>query len=456
MSELEEVSDVVPCPECRAENASGMAFCTACGVKLVGAAPVARAVGARTRRKSRAAGDAIEQARARQEFGRIKGIVTTVRSVFAAGAVFALVQVLLWHVVVAKVGAGDLGGWRMLITIVLWGQIVLMVAGALLVLRSPLVWTTVGACYATLNLALGLWTTDFSFDLKAKIGGFLLVAFWFAVAQAARVQRLMAADPKLQIVRKPIDPSRRVVGGVADEARERRREDRRRALRSRLKMFGAVAGLVAIAGGAVWQLTRPPSSEAIIAAFSDAWRGNDVEGIGNLFPGGSANVRAIALRESLEHRGWQRSMPGLLRAEFADHDDRTTGTYACAGGELQVTFERDRGGWHLSKVVLPKFEVPDFAPGLAAFRTAWQAQGTDQLVAMFRPQSRERLGGALRRMLEKRQWHEQRPALGDVDLAQASQDRPRVFFAMGDDELEVTFDYWHPSWMLAGVKLPHE
>ena len=64
-----------PCPECGAQNPIGQRFCMQCGVRL-GVAP---ATGGRRRCRGAAAGDAAERALARQEFGRIKSVVLTVR-----------------------------------------------------------------------------------------------------------------------------------------------------------------------------------------------------------------------------------------------------------------------------------------------------------------------------------------------------------------------------------------
>ena len=116
----------------------------------------------------------------------------------------------------------------------------------------------------------------------------------------------------------------------------------------------------------------------------------------------------------------------------------------------------ERVGWKVVQVTLPPFDLPELAPSIDAFRQAWAAEGTDALLACFRPASRDRIGAQLVRLLEKRDWHERRPALGDVDAGEPGRERRRVLFAIGFDELGVTFEYWHPSWRVVGVTLPRE
>lgn len=461
MSDSEEEPGVQPCPKCQAENALDAAYCIACGAPLAPAA-TAGGGGVRSRRKGRATGDAAEQARARHEFARVKNSVLAVRAVFAASAIYAVVQVLLWHVVLARLQrsvefvGSELDQWSTVVSILGWSQVALLAAGFFFVLRSPLIWSVTGACYMTLSVALALWASDFSISVASLIGLFTVVALWFAVGQAARVQRLMAADPKLQIVRKRIDPSRKVVGGVADEARERRRLEKRRTFRSRLRLLGAVAVLLVIGGVAIWQVTKPPSPDATIAAFAKAWQAGDVEALGGLFVDGPASRRAIGLREELERRGWQQSMPALTAGTLDDRGDHAVESYTCTGEPLRVMLARDKFGWHVTGVSLPNYEVPAFASGLAAFTAAWQAKGPEALVDMFRPTSRERLGSALKRMLEKRKWTEQRPALGEVPKGKTGDVRQRLLIPLEDGELEVVFEFWHPSWRLVGIKLPQE
>jgi len=448
MTEDEELRPTVACAACRAANPRDAGFCTSCGAKLEAGPPELLPAG--KRRGRRPAGDAVEQSRARHEFGRIKNIVLTVRSVFWACAVFAFVQALLWHTVLAGALEGPSARWHTAITVLVWGQLGLTVAGALLVLRAPLAWTTVGACFWTLNTAVALWANGFTQPIGALCQSFLLVAFWFAVAQAARVQKLMAADPKLQIVRQRIDPSRRVVGGVADEARERRRAERHKLL----QRLGAGVGLLVVAGVVIFLLTRPPGVDATIASFTERWGRSDVEAIGDLFVDGRTDRAAAALREDVERRGWQRALPRLGEAKVDGGEDAAKATYSCGAGEVHATFGRGDSGWHLTRVTVPPLEAGDLAPAVESFRTAWAANGSESLVSLWRPASRERFGGAMQRMLEKRGWHEQRPALGDVGPKRADHGRARVTFPLDGDELAVTYEYWHPQWFVVGVALP--
>jgi hypothetical protein len=124
---VEPLLEMRACDECAALNPPDIGFCTACGASLQLPPPLP----ARTGRR-KASADAVERSRARHEFGRIKNIVLTVRSVFWAGVVFAAVQVLVFHVIVVHEFRGDDAWIGTLVGVVGWGQLGLMVAGALL------------------------------------------------------------------------------------------------------------------------------------------------------------------------------------------------------------------------------------------------------------------------------------------------------------------------------------
>jgi hypothetical protein len=285
----------------------------------------------------------------------------------------------------------------------------------------------------------------------------LMVSFWFVVAQAARVQRLMAADPSLQLVRKRLDPALRTKGGIADTAQDRRREDRGRVVRRRLVLFGVVTlGLVVVVF-VIGRVTRPPTADATVQAFAERWARSDAAAIGELFEQGAGGRRATSLRDDLEQRGWHGAPPRLGEPEVVPAAGSAVVTFPCGDGRLVVALRYDeRIGWKVVQVTLPPFVVPDIASGIEAFRRAWAAEGTDALVACFRPASRERLGASLVRLLEQRDWQRQRPALADVDPGQPGRDRVKVLFSIGHDELGVLFEFWHPQWCVVGVTLPRE
>jgi len=376
------------------------------------------------------------------------------KAMFWAMSVCAGLLVVLWQLAFDQLA--ELGGsWRLALTVLVWGQLAVTIAGALLVTRAPLVWTTIGACWWTLDTVLNVWLGGLAPMNIFRL--LLMLSFWFAVGQAARVQRLMAADPSLQIVRKRLDPDRRVEGGIADAAQSRRRAEGRRILRRRVALGGiVVVGLVAVV--AVIRLaTRPPTVDATVQAFAEHWTRGDIAALGELFEEGAASRRANALRDDLEQRGWKGEPPRLGEPEVSPSNGSALATFPCGDGQLSVAFRRhERIGWKVTQVSLPSFVVPDVAPGIEAFRRAWATEGTDALVACFRPASRERLGASLVRLLEKRDWQQRRPALGDLDPGTSGRDRRKVLFAMGLDELGVTFEFWHPQWVVVGVQLPRE
>lgn len=437
------------CADCGNDNPAGTTFCTQCGVKLSG---TRKAIG---RRRHGQASDAAQQARARQEFGRIKHVVLTVRTTFWACAALAAGQLAFWYWFALGTGPEPTSTEAKLVTVLLWGQLGMLVAGAIHVLRAPLVWTTIGACYWSLNTVV-LFAGGGLPGPMDLARAFVAVAFWFGVAQAARVQRFLAEDPSLQLVRKRLAPAQRVVGGIADDARARRKFERRQVWRNRLRLFGIVAAVLLIGGFAIHRLTRPATVDVTVERFAKQWSLHDVDGVCALFDTGATGSSARALREELERRGWQAMLPPLGAAEVASDEDRALVRWAVGDREVQARFARSHDAWQLERLDLPPIEAPEPAAAVAAFADAWASAGTDALVASFRPASRERFGGALARMLERRDWHVQRPPLGASDIGPVRGGRCKVLFTVGHDELSVSLEYWHPRWYVVGVALPRQ
>ncbi|MCA8964441.1 MAG: hypothetical protein KDC48_06135 [Planctomycetes bacterium] len=440
--------EVVACAECGTDNPAETTFCTQCGVKLV--AP-RKNVGRGRRRK---AGDAAQRSRTRQEFGRIKQTVLTVRSIFWACAALAAGWLGLWHFFAAAEGLELTSTVGMVITVLLWGQLVLLIAGAIYVLRAPLVWTTIGACYWSLNTVVVVLAAGGMPGPMDVAQAFVAVAFWFGVAQAARVQRFMAEDPSLQLVRKRLAPEQRVVGGVGDDVRARRKRERRSAWRGRLRVLGMAAVVLLVAGFAIYKVTRPTPVDATVQTFGKRWSLHDVDGVCSLFDTGATGSLASSLREELEQRGWSAALPPLGDAQVETRGDRAVVRWPLGKSEVLTRFVRSRDVWQLDHIALPPVDAPAPDDAVAAFVAAWEGAGTDALVDSFRPASRERVGGSLRRMLERREWHEQRPALGARDVGPVRAGRCRVLFTIEHDELRVNFEYWHPRWYVVGVALP--
>jgi hypothetical protein len=440
-------ADGVTCAQCGAKGFVDATFCTGCGAPL--AAGAASPPRARWRRAA-VTGDAAERAHGRREFARVRQAVLTMRSIFWAGAAAAVVYLVPWHLLVRPAFA-SLGSARLLVDALLWGEALLNVAGALLVLRAPLPWTIVGASAWTLGTATSLWVSDFAFTPWQVVRLLGIAAFWAAVAQAARVQRLMAADPTLQLVRKKIDPSRRVVGGIADEARARQRAHRRAVLRVGALGVGIVAAAIAVL---VW-VSAPPAPDGAVERFAHSWRERDAAGITAAFVDGTRGRAADALLEQLERRGWRATPPELGAPVVERSGAQARVTFPCAGGELRTGWRLDGDTWHLDTVSLPPFAVADtlVAAAVTAFTKAWAAPGTAELLALLRAQARGSLGPRIERLLERRAWQQRRPPLGEADVGRAANGKVMVTWLLGGDELSAGFEYWHPHWHLNGLAL---
>lgn len=485
---------MIACEHCDALNPSRATDCVECGRSLVAPAPPEPAAeaesgaapappplpaagatppelppaGKRSARKKHVSRrnldpEAVERSRQRQEFGRIKNIVFTVRSVYWAGLAFAVVQLLVYHLMIARVLAeNELSGISLLIALLSWGQLGLMIAGGVLVLRAPFIWTLVGAIYWTLVTAQWLWVATRGDGILLEDGRvfaylalmvFMVFAFWFAAAQARRVQALMAKNPDLQLQRKRLAPAERGSGAVAEEAEERRRLEWHGRNRSTLRLILMGVGLLAVLVGGVWVMTRPPSVRDAAERFAQIWASNSTDAIDKLFHDGR---RVDSWQKGFRQRGWQSKRPDLgeLQVE-AFGDERASVRFACGDDELALTWQLAQPEtWKITSFVLPELQVGDIDDGIAAFRSAWAATGTDALYDLFPSKNRERMVRGVGRSLKKRDWLEQRPALGDVDDGRTGASRRRVLFELGDDELAVTLEWWHPSWRVMSFRPP--
>ncbi len=443
--EVPESPAARPCPQCGVEQTPNAKFCIACGAPMASPRPRPGAAGRRAGRSP----DELERARGRREFARVKTITFAVRGIFLAYAFLAAVVGLL---LLTLRGAVD-DELQSLLTIVLLitaSEVVVSLAGALWMLRAPLLWTTVAACYFTLATAVNFWASNYAFTLGLGIRLFGVVCMWCGVAQAGRLQRVMAADPSLSLRVQKVAPERRVEGGVVDQARARLRREGNARLVKRLQLLGAiVVGLVLFAFGLVW-LMAPPTVDGAVARFEAAWSKNGSAGVLAQF-----DVPPAAFGEDLERRGWHDTRPALVTPVVEATEQRANVRWGTGDDAVEATFLLDDRTWRLRNLNLPALRVSDHAPAIEGFRRAWQAKGTDALVALLRPASRDRVGATLVRLLTKREWHAQRPELGETFPPKAgSRGRLRVGFAVGSDQVDVSFEYWHPQWYVVGVSLP--
>lgn len=444
------------CAGCGAANAALQRFCSGCGAPLASEQPPPAGVAPRRPAQSGAkrsppSGDSLERARARREFARVKTIVFSMRALFFACAFLAFVNVLFGFGLLRDLPRAD--RWIAQVFLAMVGsELLVSIVGGLLVLRAPLPWTLVAACYFTLNTALGMWLDDFQVSFAFGIRLLGVVCMWCGVAQAARVQQLMAADPTLTLRIAKVAPERAVRGGVVDQANERHRAERRRTLVQRLKWVGILLLAFVGAGFGIAMLLRAPSVDGAIERFTGTWPQGSVEALQTLF--GRDQRGTSRLDEELEQRGWLTKRPELGPPTLERHEEYATARFAIGGDTLQASWQLHDRTWYLRELRLPQLVTTDHAPAIEAFRAAWATRGTDALVALFRPSTRARTGTTLVRLLTKREWHEARPALGETYPPKLQTGRCRVGFALDGDQVDVSFEYWHPQWYVVGVALP--
>lgn len=445
-NDRKEVAAAPVCASCGASRPVGQNFCTACG---------AEATAPSRRTKVRSGGgvgprnlDKLEQAKGRREFARVKSIAFSMRALFFSCAFLALVEGL-WELALRSQAPED-QLWIVDLVLVLAGsEVLLSMLGGLMALRAPLPWTVVAACYYSLNTTLALVLTDFARPSQILVRLFGVVCLWCGVAQAARLRQLMAADPSLSLRIGKVAPERQVHGGVVDQARARRqREGRARRVRH-LQLAGAiVAGLILVVFAFRW-LSAPPTVDASVARFQAAWRQAGSEDLHKLIA--NADPR---LPEALERRGWTTSRPPLGTMQLEATENHARAVFGVGAEAVTVQWGLVERRWTLGQIGLPALQPTAIEPALQAFRDAWHAAGTEALVALFREDSRDRLGRSLVRILTKREWHEQRPKLTETYPSQDAGGRRRVGFGLAGEQVDVAFEYWHPQWYVVVVSLP--
>jgi hypothetical protein len=448
MGETEATKPAAPraCPSCGAEQPVGTKFCTACGALVAAERP--RPTGKGRRGAAPAALDQLERAKGRREFARVKTIAFSMRALFFACAFLAVVFLLLG--LLARSGAPGDERWIVDLFLLLVGvELLLSIAGGLFVVRAPLVWTVVAASYYTLNTSLEWLLTDFEWNLRMALRSFGVVCMWCGVAQASRLQQLMAADPSLTLRIQKVAPERQVHGGVVDQANARRRREGRAALVRRLQLVGAIVVGLALVGFAVSWLSAPPTVDASVQRFQTAWRQSGAEAVRALFP-----VTSARLAEDLERRGWATSRPALGTLQLEATETHAEAKYPIGDTVVRVRWQLVEGRWQAREILLPALQPTAIEPAVQAFREAWQAAGTEALVQQFRSNSRERLGPTLVRMLTKRDWHERRPPITETYPGRDGGGRQRVGFGIDGEQVDVTFEFWHPQWYVVGVSLP--
>lgn len=411
--------------------------------------------------------DAAKKSRARQEFGRIKNIVFTVRFVFLSSAILGFFTIALWHTAIADLVKVIYGDYYGVMTAVVYLQFVVMIVGTLFVLRKPFAWTLVGACNWTLNtglvwhflllcMAANVYIRERGYEEPIELGmlsvfiGFwtlMMLAFWFAVAQAARVQRILAENPELSLKRERFDPEKRAVGGVAELAYERRRETQGAEWLGLVKIGGIAVGALMVLGLVMWFLSLPPHVDPAVEKFAARWRDGEVQTI-------ARQMSRSSFVEDLQRRGWDQQLPELGDPRIEEEGERARAEFTVTGGKVEVRFELREKAWQLDSVRLPEVVAPPIDVAIRAFREAWKKPGMAALVEQFRPSRRERFGGTMKSMFGKRGWTDERPELGDHDEGRPRPGKATVLFAIGFDEMKVRFEFWHPQWYVTGLIPP--
>ncbi|MGE3171160.1 MAG: hypothetical protein AB7O97_00955 [Planctomycetota bacterium] len=423
-------------------DAAGLRFCARCEAALPRGTEVCVECGA-------AAAPAPEvRARDYAEFRRLRPVVPFLRTVLGAAAVASALLAWLWGE--AATGRGELGTNQVL------QQLALLVCtaavsavGAVRVTRGPFGWSLLGAAMYSATLLQFAWSGPLPGD--PGVHTLMLCGLWTAVMMGARMRQLMRRHAKLQLERAPIDPSRRVPGGVAETTRARH-ADRGRRRRQRLAFVLSLAAALGVAlyQGLQW-FTAPAPIDGAAAAFARRLSDGDLDALVAELPLGAADPQAAALRDALARRGWDAAPPALADAAVEGEAEATAARFDTPDGPVVARFAWSvaEARWRLRGVDLPRIRAPDPAPTLDAFHGAWHAAGPDALLDLMRPAARERIGARIEELLARRELREHRPPLAPPRDRRDGPGWVRLTFTADQrTDLLVQFEYWHPRWVL--------
>lgn len=422
------------CPQCQALLVPGDRACAACGADL---AP---------RPARRQGSDAKAQARA--EFARKKRVLSSLRALYGVSAASMLLPP--GFMLLALAGGARLESAPPFIAVMVACAIA-MALGAVRLAHNPGRWSMMLAITGTAYLGVVVYGVGIGWQLFFPV---LFTLFcWFAVPVAARLQRLAQEHAELKLVRQRIDPQRLHEGGVADTARERRHHSKEKGW-NRLLLIGGISVVgFAAAIFLIFQATRAESLDGAARRFRSTWEAHRLDGFTPLCATASLGVD---LRSGLSRRGFADIPIPLGPATIDSRGDIVT--FMLGGEELRTRWGLDPSTrhWVLLAFRLPPLQAPDAHPFVETFRTAWRTPGTDAILATLQESLRSSRGRTLLSVLKGRDWLDQRPELGAVDVTDKGDGQGRAVFALQSGELTLQLHYNYPQWWVSGLQFPRD
>ncbi|MFO1050786.1 MAG: zinc ribbon domain-containing protein [Planctomycetota bacterium] len=429
-----------PCPACTTPNPDHARFCAHCGASL---APFAKDSQHPADAESRA-----ERIRIRQEFNRARNSILFLRATFLVGA-------LLFAVILAGTALAD--GERLEAKpYVLVGTtigLLLMITGTLRVKRQPLVWAVVLACiwslWATFIVAVAVIARVVPGPMDfVQIG--LAASFWAGVVQASRAQQLMREHEELSVDRRKVGRRTKVEGGVTSRALARGREQRGRTWMRALQLIGLIVVVGVGAVIAYRTLTAPPSLTRHAEDLERLWTAD----LGGFLDSVRDMAQRGRLAESIERRGWKSTRPALSQRRIDD-------TTASVAYDLPATAASEEGrfiahyvldphahDWYLTFVELPQIRAGMPAKADQAFRDAWAARGTEELIKLL-DTGLQRRQQSFRTLFERHDWIEERPSIRSADIGRVRENGTvEIDYEIAGGLLETRWEYWHPGWRM--------
>lgn len=501
MSDGESQEMTRPCPSCGHENPFSQRFCTECGATMRSSERIApsSAPGSRTRSatggaasgprrkrsKSRSRdgarspsapsgaardtdrdapggprpGSRAERAQvslARQEFGKLKSTLRTLRTLAVVGAVSS--GVLLLVVLTVLFGGrldSDTQGIVVIFAVITGAVLALQVVGAWKLYRAPLLWSVVLASVYSLDALLRFFGGSGVFD--KVVVAVVTVLYWCGVVLAGRAQRLMQEYPEFQVNRERISAERKVDGGVADSARSRRSQRRSTGRQTALVVAGLAVLVTGMGGTAIWAAIQPPSLQSEVGRFCDLATEGKWGAAGEL-------VQSRGFDDQLSRRGWDTSRPKVALLGMGDAKGPERNAEISIAGGKATTYWREVPGvgpdgqtrWRMVRWDLPEFRWPEMDPFLATFRKAWGEGSDSSLLAHLNTAYAARMGAKLKASLARPAWSEDRPEMlaPEVTASTRREATCRVVFPLADGRsVKTTWTCRSPRWEVTKMVL---
>ena len=436
------LAGTLTCPACEVINLGGLHYCSECGMSLPESPPGTESKAGRRLRQE--AADALK---------RVTRGFQIVTWTYHGGAIAYAVATVLAVIALARPDVPITGG------IVVVGLTTLLSVlfgmGALHAHFKPFAWTVAIAVATTATTVTHLVGPN-PFDL-AVFGSavWTLVAFAFLVPTYS-FRKQIRKQRDLYVMHFASSETRRSLRGRSAEERHERLMQvlRRSGLRTWL-LSVTTACLVVLAStvGSWVYLTkyRPAPFAPTLERFEQNWNSGSLASVVGDYDEESRPAATLRVTSLVRGHGWESALPELGMGRLEQTEDTATVAYDLDGVEVSVSWVLIGIQWELQSITIP---VPDYRPALERFAAAWKASDLEQVIELYKPESRAERLAELQGVMAKQEW-ERLPVILETQVNQLDETNVSAVYTCASGKLKVGFHYGvDGKWYIVTLKLP--